>query len=104
MPSMHSRRHVPPGPSPELRKCAPWKSSRSSNRFELLDDFHGAHFRSSGEGPGGTCRRECIDGMAISPKRAFDGRDQVHDVRIALHEHKILDLNRAVLAHAPQIV
>ena len=72
--------------------------------FELFDDLHGADFGSAGEGAGGEAGAEGVDGGEVRAKRAFERADEMHDVRVALDEHEVLDLDGAEVADAADVV
>src|ERR687893_2476721 len=72
--------------------------------LQLVDDLHRPHLRRPRDGPGGKGGGEGVEGGEIAPQIPFDGRDDVHDVRVALYLHKAGELDRADLAHAPEVV
>ncbi len=45
-----------------------------------------------------------VDGGEVAAQAALDGTDQMHHVRVALHEHQPVNFHRAELAHAAHIV
>lgn len=72
--------------------------------FELFDNLHRADFGCSRERACGETGAERVDGSQIFEELAFDTRHQVHDVRVALDEHKVFGLYAAELGDATDIV
>ena len=54
--------------------------------------------------PAGKAGGESVDRVEIRPQFAFERRNQVHHVRVALHIHQVFYLYRPVLAHSSQII
>src|SRR6185437_1652553 len=76
----------------------------SADRFNLFNDFHGADFGSAGEGSGGKAGGEGVHGAEVFAQLAFNGGDQVHDVRVAFHEHEVADAHGAEVAYAANVI
>ena len=59
----------------------------AAGRFELFDDLHGSDFGRARERARGEAGAEGIERGEVFAERAFKRADQVHDVRVAFHEH-----------------
>jgi len=73
-------------------------------RLELFNNLHSADLGGTGEGSGGEAGAEGIEGGELWAKLAFESADQMHDVRVAFHEHQVLDLNGAEVRDAAEVV
>src|SRR3954467_13048078 len=68
--------------------------------LELVDDLHGADLGRAGQRAGGQHRTQRVhraDALAQGPG---DGADDVHDRRVDLDDHEVVDVDTAVLTHA----
>jgi hypothetical protein len=72
--------------------------------FQFFNDFHGSDLRCSGERAGGEAGAQGVNGGEFGLEAAFDGADDVHDVRVALDEHEAVDFDGAELADAAYVV
>ena len=72
--------------------------------LQFFDDLHGANLRRAAERARREARGKGIERIEILAQRAFQSRNQMHDVRVALDVHQVFHLDRAVLAHASQVV
>ena len=67
--------------------------SAAAGGLELLDDLHGADLGRAGERAGREAGAEGVDGGEVGTELALDRADDVHDVRVALDEHELVDLD-----------
>ncbi len=74
------------------------------DRLELVDDLHRADLRRAGQRAGGQDRAQRVHRPDVRPQPPADRGDDVHHVRVGLDGHERLDLDRAVLAHAAEVV
>ncbi|MNC85698.1 hypothetical protein D3C83_13090 [compost metagenome] len=74
------------------------------DRFQLVDDFHGAYFWRPGHGPRRKCRAQHVDRAQTRFYFCLDVRNDVHHVRIAFDHHLLGHVHGAGLRHAPDIV
>ena len=72
--------------------------------LQFVDDLHGAHLWRAGHRAGGKAGGERIERIAVLAQPAFDIRDDVHDLAVALDEELIGDFDRADLGDAADIV
>src|SRR5690606_9571670 len=68
------------------------------DRLQFVDDFHGADFRRAAECSSREGGTQHVDRGAAGFQCADDVGDDVHDVRVALDDHFVGDLHRAVFA------
>src|SRR5215210_2638176 len=76
----------------------------AAGALQLVDDLHGPDLRSSRDGPSRERGGERIEGGQALAQISLDGGDDMHDVRVALYLHEALQLHRADLADAPEVV
>ena len=72
--------------------------------LELVDDLHRAHLRRARERARRKAGAEGVHGADVGAERPRDAAHDVEDVRVGLDDHELLDLDRAVLADAAQVV
>ena len=85
-----------------VEDCAAVRAAAAG--LQLFNDFHGSDFGRAGERAGGETGAQGVDGGELGLEAAFDGADNVHDVGVALDEHEAVDLDRAELADAADVV
>ncbi len=76
----------------------------AADGFHLLNDLHGADLGGAGEGAGGKAGAKGVNGREAGAEAAFEGRDQVHDVGVALDEHEVFHADGAELADAAEVI
>ncbi len=74
------------------------------DRFQLVDDLHGAHLGSADQGSGRKGGREQIKSITLRRQFGMDAADYVHDVAVSLNGAVGIDMNAAGPCHAPKIV
>src|SRR3984893_2495139 len=72
--------------------------------FEFVDNFHRPHFWRAGNGAGGKSGTKRVDDIVLGGEPAFDVRDDMHDMDVALDREFLGHLDRPCLRDAPHIV
>ncbi len=79
---------------------------RTPDRFEFVDDLHGADLRRAGHGATGAKGGDQVSPSGVAPgiKPAFQQRDGVPDRRVFLDVARAHHADAAVRAHPPQVI
>src|SRR6185312_11807568 len=72
--------------------------------LEFGDDLHRAHFRRAGQRAGGKGSAEHVHEAQTRLQLADDFRNDVHDVRVAFHDHVRGEFHAAGLGDAADII
>src|SRR5918997_1429574 len=72
--------------------------------LELVYDLHRPDLGRPRDGPGRKRRRQGVERREVLPQIPLHGRDDVHDVGVALDLHEALEFHGPDLAHPPEVV
>src|SRR5680860_1744234 len=74
------------------------------HRFQLVDDLHAPHLGATGDGAPGEHGPQQVDCVSRVGPHARDVAHDVDHVAIALVDHQLVHVHRAILAHTPEVV
>src|SRR4051812_14387413 len=73
-------------------------------RLHLIDDFHRANFRCTGERARGEAGAKGIHGGQAFAKLAVDLAHEMQHVRVSLDDHQLTHVNRSIACYTADVV